>query len=427
MMQSRPGEPIEWATGIAYAEVSKGSVTQWVAILVKHKITVDHTVRRSIAVTYTHVVVICHKQNYYYAAKVTRAEIKTTIASHAEDVKGTRKWMIQHVLDGPRTDHDCCKIDEHQIIIVGGVDDSRNLFSSGVIYDGKTHLLTSLPNDMPADLSSLRAVNDGKYGYVFGGYGHRGTVMDSMYRLSLETYQWNTMAPMGTARYSFPAVLKGNYIYVFGGCLLKSAERYSIVTNTWEDLPGMAEGRYGGLCAVATAGDDIYVVGGNNRSIKVCDTAWLKWKTQTELCNMSEERSFTAAVLLKDNYLVVIGGKTNYDGRDSADAGCLIFDIGSNNWSSTPISLEMNTARWHHNAAVLDGKSIIVAGGWSKDRRALSSIECIDADALLEYAPLLYLLPDFFFNKILQLFKGFNDNDDDGITALRKKLKSQDD
>eukprot|EP00814_Leptocylindrus_danicus_P005816 CAMPEP_0116035430 /NCGR_PEP_ID=MMETSP0321-20121206/20363_1 /TAXON_ID=163516 /ORGANISM="Leptocylindrus danicus var. danicus, Strain B650" /LENGTH=84 /DNA_ID=CAMNT_0003512261 /DNA_START=1 /DNA_END=251 /DNA_ORIENTATION=- len=84
----------------------------------------------------------------------------------------------------------------------------------------------------------------------------------------------------------------------------------------------------------------------------------------------------------------------------------------------------MNTVRLYHTAVVLNEKSIFVAGGWNKDFVALSSIECIDADAVLEYAPLLYPLPDFFFNKILQLFKGSNDNDDDSYTAPRKKLKS---
>ena len=47
------------------------------------------------------------------------------------------------------------------------------------------------------------------------------------------------MAPMGTARFAFAAVRKGDYIYVFGGngvgddggALTSSAERYSIIDN----------------------------------------------------------------------------------------------------------------------------------------------------------------------------------------------------
>eukprot|EP00816_Leptocylindrus_hargravesii_P005627 CAMPEP_0196802124 /NCGR_PEP_ID=MMETSP1362-20130617/1814_1 /TAXON_ID=163516 /ORGANISM="Leptocylindrus danicus, Strain CCMP1856" /LENGTH=56 /DNA_ID=CAMNT_0042173339 /DNA_START=12 /DNA_END=179 /DNA_ORIENTATION=- len=54
------------------------------------------------------------------------------------------------------------------------------------------------------------------------------------------------MAPMGTARYDFAAILKDNYIYVFGGCnnggRLSSTERYCIANNTWEDLQDMPKG-----------------------------------------------------------------------------------------------------------------------------------------------------------------------------------------
>eukprot|EP00816_Leptocylindrus_hargravesii_P001605 CAMPEP_0196803940 /NCGR_PEP_ID=MMETSP1362-20130617/3446_1 /TAXON_ID=163516 /ORGANISM="Leptocylindrus danicus, Strain CCMP1856" /LENGTH=52 /DNA_ID=CAMNT_0042175863 /DNA_START=26 /DNA_END=181 /DNA_ORIENTATION=- len=51
------------------------------------------------------------------------------------------------------------------------------------------------------------------------------------------------MAPMGTPRVDFAAILKEKYIYVFGGSngsdgrRLSSTERYSIANNTWEELP----------------------------------------------------------------------------------------------------------------------------------------------------------------------------------------------
>ena len=73
-------------------------------------------------------------------------------------------------------------------------------------------------------------------------------------------------------------------------------------------------------------------------------------------------------------------------------AGCLVYDFSSNCWSSTPASMDMIEARSCHTATVLDGK-IVVAGGWGRDGNVLASVECIDADALLEYAPLHYPLP----------------------------------
>ena len=82
-----------------------------------------------------------------------------------------------------------------------------------------------------------------------------------------------------------------------------------------------------------------------------------------------------------------------------ASASCLIYE----RWSSLPVSMNMNTTRRNHTAAVLDGK-IVVAGGWV-GRQRLSSMMCIDGRDILEYAPLDYPLQNEYFNQILQLGK----------------------
>ena len=155
--------------------------------------------------------------------------------------------------------------------------------------------------------------------------------------------------------------------------------------------------------AVTTAGSEIYIVGGFcTCSVDVFDTGpSLMWKNDTHLHDMLNERRRAAAVVLKKKYLVVIGGDDhNWD----ATAGCLIYDFSSNNWSSTPESMDMIQARDTHTAAVLDGK-IVVAGGWSRDCNVLASVECIDVDALLVYAPLHYPLPDWILNRIFEISK----------------------
>ena len=65
--------------------------------------------------------------------------------------------------------------------------------------------------------------------------------------------------------------------------------------------------------------------------------------------------------------------------------------------------MNMITARYLHTTAVLDGK-IIVAGGYN-GAQYLSSMKCIDARDIFEYVPLDYLLPETYFNQILQLGK----------------------
>ena len=116
-----------------------------------------------------------------------------------------------------------------------------------------------------------------------------------MFWLSLETYEWTALAPMGTARLVCAGLLLGDYLYIFGGCNnfaypLVSVERYLIAGNTWEDLPDMAAARFG-LCAVAALRNEIYIMGDDyTRFLEVFDTALLKWRAEACLCDMPESR-----------------------------------------------------------------------------------------------------------------------------------------
>jgi len=310
------------------------------------------------------------------------------------------------ILDG-RWAHGSAKIDELRMIIVGGMDTVGNRLSSGYIYDVRTQQSTRLLNDMPEALYSCCVVAKEEFVYVIGGHGVNGAV-NTVYRLCLKSFEWKTMAPMGTARFGCIAALKDEYIYVFGGRNINGGwlyftERYSIDNNTWEnDLPDMQTWPRAGHCAISTSGSEIFIVGGGTCAMDVFDTGpSLSWKNPTYLRDMPEVRQFAAAVVVKKKYLVVIGG-SDMDFR--ATASCLIYDIWCNLWSSTPTSMDMVEARECHTATVLDGK-IIVAGGRGRDGIALASVEFIDADALLEYAPLHYPLPRLLFNRILEIGK----------------------
>ena len=183
---------------------------------------------------------------------------------------------------GGRCGHGCCEIGEHCMIILGCQDDDDDIvLSSGFIYDARSEQSTHLPYGIPTALYGFSAVTNEQYRYIIGGCGADQRAVNTLYRQSLETYQWTTLAPMGTARYACAGVLLGDYIYIFGGygivCVLASVERYSIVGNTWEDLPDMAEARCY-HCAVAALRNVIYILGGGYiRVIEVFDTALLKW------------------------------------------------------------------------------------------------------------------------------------------------------
>ena len=308
------------------------------------------------------------------------------------------------MIHGGREGHGCCVIDEHCMIILGGEGGWRSLLPSGIIYDATSEHSTPLPNEMPAARYGFSAVANERYIFVIGGFDADDNAVRTMYRLSLETYQWTALTPMGTARYACVCVLLDNYVYIFGGLnsngAVVSVERYSIVGNSWEDLPDMGAARWDHY-AVAAMRNIIYILGRyGTRVLEVFDTALLEWRREASLCDMPEVRDHAAAVVLKNRYLVVIGG---YDDEEEATAGSLIYDCSINRWSSTPASMNMITARVDHTASVLDGKIVVTGGG--SGRQSLSSVECIDARNVLEYAPLDYPLPQIYFNQILQLGK----------------------
>uniref|UniRef100_A0A7S2L588 Uncharacterized protein n=1 Tax=Leptocylindrus danicus TaxID=163516 RepID=A0A7S2L588_9STRA len=66
--------------------------------------------------------------------------------------------------------------------------------------------------------------------------------------------------------------------------------------------------------------------------------------------------------------------------------------------------MDMHHARAGHSAVVLDGK-IVVAGGNDDDYNVLASVESIDVNALLKYAPLHHPLPDWILNRIFEIGK----------------------
>ena len=163
--------------------------------------------------------------------------INTAMTSNTSDEQHTRGWReLQSMLQGAGRGHGCCEVDEHRMLILGGVDDDDNVLSSGFIYDAKAKHSTPLPNNMPVALHCFSAVANERYMYVIGGMGADWLEVNTAYRLSLETFEWATLAPMGTARHACAGVLLDDYLYIFGGYndygALSSVERYSIVDKS---------------------------------------------------------------------------------------------------------------------------------------------------------------------------------------------------
>eukprot|EP00816_Leptocylindrus_hargravesii_P012250 CAMPEP_0196806712 /NCGR_PEP_ID=MMETSP1362-20130617/6629_1 /TAXON_ID=163516 /ORGANISM="Leptocylindrus danicus, Strain CCMP1856" /LENGTH=128 /DNA_ID=CAMNT_0042180315 /DNA_START=23 /DNA_END=405 /DNA_ORIENTATION=+ len=128
------------------------------------------------------------------------------MATNTADEQNTQAWKNQQpMVLGGRRQHGSAKIDEHRMIIVGGLDADDNELSSCFIYDVRTQQSTPLRHDMPAALTGCCVVANDEYAYVLGGYSSRSDAVKTVYRLCLKTQKWMIMARMATARYYFAA------------------------------------------------------------------------------------------------------------------------------------------------------------------------------------------------------------------------------
>ena len=75
--------------------------------------------------------------------------------------------------------------------------------------------------------------------FVIGCRDTDDRAVNTIYRLSLETYQWTTLAPMRTARYGCADVLLDDYVYIFGGNIVIAMQQSQLIATRLLVIPGM--------------------------------------------------------------------------------------------------------------------------------------------------------------------------------------------
>ena len=129
---------------------------------------------------------------------------------------------------------------------------------------------------------------------------------------------------MSVARNAYDGVevLDGKIYFVGGanGSGLKNiAERYDPITDTWENISSMSQGRQG--LASCVLNDKLYVIGGTNlSSVEIYDPSTNSWSTGPAL--PSEVNHGTAITV--DGMIYLIGGRNASD-QDISQVYALIL------------------------------------------------------------------------------------------------------
>ena len=240
-----------------------------------------------------------------------------------------------------------CAVVGDKIYVFGGEYDrekySTNCFE---IYDTKTETWSSPSSRMNFATNRHDSISVGKKIFVFGGYKNkgRGACYDT------ETDTWTEIATMNEERYSFGAVVAGNYIYAIGGKkdfrksqsqqpqysrYLETMEIYDIMANTWTLSKATMKNRRCG-CSAVKIGSTITVLGG----LAVSRQSAEEYVTAVETFHIGKDvwsgsfipsltsgKAYMCAQISGDNELFVIGGSKNWSLCLASVESCKVPDI----------------------------------------------------------------------------------------------------
>ncbi len=174
----------------------------------------------------------------------------------------TGQWESKAPMPVPRANVGVAALNG-KVYVVGGTDDSYNIYSTVDVYDPATNAWSSAPG-LPRPLSGVAVAASGGKLYAFGGSDDTGFYA-STYEYDPAANTWATKASMpgGARAYAAAATLSGK-IYVAGGWPnLPRVEVYDPATGAWSAAASMHEGRQSPGLAAAPDGY-LYVAGGGN-------------------------------------------------------------------------------------------------------------------------------------------------------------------
>ena len=224
-------------------------------------------------------------------------------------------------------------------------------------YDPGTDAWTTLAS-MPSAVAYGAMVTDGTDLYYMGGYNSGSLAYSKkLYKFTVATGVWSTLADMGTARYFLGAAYYNGNIYAFGGwagsVALNVNEAYDISAGTWSTKTSPAAGRY--LLTSSVVNGKIYHIGGfpQSRSTwnEMYDPATDSWTTKSSMSQGRYEHS--AAVVSGKIYL--LGGYWN----GVALSDTVMYDPVADTYTS---KASMLSTRYWGGADAVSGVVYVVGG-----------------------------------------------------------------
>jgi non-specific serine/threonine protein kinase len=188
--------------------------------------------------------------------------------------------------------------------------------------------------------------------------------------------EWETRTPMSQARTEAAYATAGDDVYVIGGFVVAvtnstSVEVYDTAADAWRDGPPLPLAVNHGMAAAA--GGEVYHAGGyaaflygaTNHLVVLRGGIW------TPLAPMPETRAAAGMVALGGR-LYVVGG---FSQQGTLATTTLVYDVAAGTWSTQP---GLPTPR-EHLSVVTDGRYVYALGGRKGDPATnMATVERLD-------------------------------------------------
>jgi hypothetical protein len=192
------------------------------------------------------------------------------------------------------------------------------------------------------------AVINGPYVYVMGGYdGVQNIFLNCCEMYNIQKNEWKYFAPMNISKCAFSAtVVNKEYIYTFGGYdggqRLDAIERYHIKDGTWELLNVKLKFPLSNCACFCPQKNKVIVFGGGFSSgfspfVEQIDVVTQQWES---LPIMSEGRDLRNKVCYVEGHSYAMGGlnskaeKLNYAERKWVSIPCYPLSDNLDSWAS---------------------------------------------------------------------------------------------